>query len=78
MSRIKIPVRKPSAPPVTERLAVSKREASQLLGGVSERTLDNWVKQGKLTARKIGGRVLFPVSSLEAFLSGTGDDGSNR
>jgi excisionase family DNA binding protein len=76
MTRIKITSRKASQP--VERLALSKREAAVSLG-VCERTLNNWVKQGKIIARKTGNRVLFPVKSLQEFLNGadsTSDAGS--
>jgi len=55
-------------PPITERLAVSRREAATMLG-ISERSLDNWTKAGKITARKIGTRVLYSVQSLQEFLN---------
>ena len=66
---IKISPRKPTQPPITERLAVSKKEAAAMLN-VSERSLDNWRRDGKIIARKIGSRVLFPLESLRAFISG--------
>ena len=68
---IKIVPRKASLTslPMTDRLAVSKKEAAAMLG-VSERSLNNWVRQGKLTARKAGTRLLFPVKSLQNFLDG--------
>ena len=65
--------RKPApsmSPPITEKLAVSKKEASQLLS-ISERHLDNLVKQGKIVARKSGVRVLFPMESLRNYLNAT-------
>jgi len=65
--KISIP-HKPSLQPITERLALSRREAATMLG-ISERSLDNWTKAGKLTARKIGSRVLYPVQSLQEFLN---------
>ena len=71
--------RKPSPPPTVERLAVSKKEAATMIG-VSERSIDNWVKQGKITARKVGSRVLLPVKALQDFIDGaepTDDVGNN-
>ena len=76
---IKIVPYKPSPPPNVERLAVSKKEAAAMLG-VCERSLNNWVKQGKIAARKVGSRLLFPLESLRAFLNGaepTGNIGNN-
>ena len=52
-----------------DRLAVSKKEAAAMLG-VCERSLNNWVKQGKIVAKKAGTRLLFPVKSLHDFLDG--------
>jgi len=63
-----LPPKKPIPPLTAERLAVSRREAATMLG-ISERSLDNWTKAGKLTARKIGARVLYPVQSLQEFLN---------
>ena len=57
-------------PPITEKLAVSKKEASQLLS-ISERHLDNLVKQGKIVARKSGVRVLFSMETLRNYLNAT-------
>ena len=67
---IKIASRKsPPPPPIAERLAVSKKEAAAMLG-VSERSLDNWAKQGKIVVRRAGTRVLFPVKALQDFING--------
>lgn len=49
-------------------LAVSVREAARLLG-VSEKSVRNWTAQGKLHARRIGGRVLYSMKELETFLA---------
>lgn len=57
-----------SATAKPERLAVSAKEAAQMLG-VTDRTVRNWTKSGELHARRIGGRVLYPVASLNAFLN---------
>jgi excisionase family DNA binding protein len=51
----------------TEKLAVSIREAAQMLS-VSPRTIQNYVTAKLLPARKIGRRTVIPVRSLEAFL----------
>jgi excisionase family DNA binding protein len=66
---IKIAPRKVSQPPMTERLALTRREAAIALG-VCDRTLDNWAKQGKIVARKTGNRVLFPMKALQEFING--------
>ena len=50
-----------------EPLAVNSRDAAKMLG-VSERTIFNLAKQGRIVCRKIGWRSLYPVSSLKAFL----------
>jgi excisionase family DNA binding protein len=50
-----------------ERLAVSTREAAELLS-VSPRTIQNYIAAKLLPARKIGRRTVIPVRSLEAFL----------
>ena len=39
-------------------------EAAVLLR-VTERTIHTWVRQGRLPARAIGGRVLIPVASVD-------------
>lgn len=49
-------------------LAVSVREAAHLLG-ISERSLRKWTRQGKIRARRIGGRVLYSIATLEEFLA---------
>ena len=71
---VTIPLPKKPIPSLTaERLAVSRREAAAMLG-VSERSIDNWAKAGKLTARKIGARVLFSVQALQEFLNNDSTD----
>jgi len=70
-----IKVRKKAVPSPSHRLAYSKREVAALLG-VSERSLNNWVKEGRIVARKAGSRLLFPVKALEDFLSGTDSTGT--
>ena len=59
---------KPVAPSTaTDRLAVSVKEAATLLG-VSERSIRTWTQAGKIHAKKLGARVLYPVASLENLL----------
>ena len=71
---IRIVPPKPSPPPTTERLAVSKKEAAQMLS-ISERCLDNWRREGKIAVKKAGSRVLVPLESLRTFLNGTESTG---
>ena len=51
----------------THKLAVGTRDAAQLLS-VSRRTVQNLVSAGLLRAKRIGRRVVIPISELEAFL----------
>ena len=50
-----------------ERIAVSVPEAAQALGGVSENTIWNLLRQGALLRLKVGRRTLIPVWSIEEF-----------
>jgi len=45
---------------------VSREEASQMLS-ISQRALDYLVATKRLPARRIGGRVLIPVSDLRQY-----------
>lgn len=49
------------------RAAVNLKEAARMLG-VSERTLYTWSKCGKIRARRVGRKVLFPVAEIRRFL----------
>ena len=49
------------------RIAVSVPEAAQALGGVSENTIWNLLRQGALPRLKVGRRTLIPVWSIEEF-----------
>jgi excisionase family DNA binding protein len=49
------------------RLTLSPKEVAELLG-VSEKTLWLRTREGALPAVKLGRRVLYPVSELEAWL----------
>jgi len=55
-----------------EPLAVNGKNAAKMLG-VSERTVFNLARQGKIACKKVGWRSLYPVASLKAFLE-TPDD----
>lgn len=50
-----------------ERLAYSKTEAAEALG-LSLRTIDNLIAGKTLTARRIGRRVVIPVTGLQALI----------
>ncbi len=49
------------------RLALGRAEAAEALG-VSTRGLDYWISKGVLQARRLGGRVLIPISELDRIL----------
>ncbi len=51
----------------TEKLAVSTREAAQMLS-LSPRTIQNYIAAKLLPARKIGRRTVISVRALELFL----------
>jgi hypothetical protein len=48
-------------------LAVSSKDAATMLG-VSERTVFNLAREGKITCKKVGWRSLYPVASIRTFL----------
>ena len=50
-----------------EPLAVNGKQAAQLLG-VSERTIFNLARDGKIACKKVGWRSLYSVAVLKAFL----------
>ena len=50
-----------------ERLAYGRAEAAYAIG-VSPRTLDYWISEGRIQARRLGGRVLIPLSELARIL----------
>lgn len=53
---------------VNERLlAVPQKEAARLLS-ITDRTLREWAKTGILKPARIGGKVLYRVADLDAFL----------
>ena len=49
------------------RVALSVPEAAEALGGVSENTIWNLLREGSLRRLKVGRRTLIPVSSIEEF-----------
>ncbi len=55
----------PSVP--ATKLAYSKAEATAILG-VSLRTIDNLIAHKEITVRRVGRRVLIPLTSMTAFL----------
>ena len=73
---IKIAPRKASKPSdvATQPLAVSVREVAAMLS-VSERSVWNLAKTGKIQSRKIGARTIFPLASIHEFLNGTDSSG---
>ena len=52
---------------LNEKLAVSVREAAMLLS-VSARTIQNYISEKIIPARKIGRRTVVPMRALENFL----------
>ena len=50
------------------KILYSRQEAARQLS-VSVRTLFDWVKEGKIRPKRVGGRVLFPHRELERFAS---------
>jgi excisionase family DNA binding protein len=49
-----------------EKLLVGREEAAEMLS-ISQRSLDYLLAQKQLTLRRIGSRVLIPVSDLKRF-----------
>jgi len=68
VSKIKIHPKKTPPTQQVERLAVSQREAATMLS-ISEKTLRNWTKTGRIKARKIDGRIIYPLDGLKEFLN---------
>ena len=52
---------------MVDRIALSVPEAAEALGGVSENTIWNLLRDGTLRRLKVGRRTLIPVSSIEEF-----------
>ena len=55
--------------PSNQRLLVGRREAADLLS-ISARALDYLVANRRLSVRRIGSRVLIPLSDLQRFARG--------
>lgn len=73
--KINIPAPRKSVvtPAVPEPLAVNVKEAARLLA-ISERTIWTLAKTGRIKAKKIGGRTVFPLDSLRSFLYALDDE----
>lgn len=50
-----------------DRLAVNRREAARMLG-ISERLLWTWTNSGRVPHARMGGRILYPLDLLRAWL----------
>lgn len=59
------PVRRAVMPP-DQRLLVDRRNAAQYLS-ISQRSLDYLLANGELNIRRIGSRVLIPLSELQRY-----------
>jgi excisionase family DNA binding protein len=57
----------PTAAPLV--LAYSKADTAKILS-VSTRTIDNLIAQKELTVRRVGRRVIVPLTSIQALLRG--------
>jgi excisionase family DNA binding protein len=62
----RIPTRKASVPP-DAKLAVSRVEAAEIVS-LSIRSIDNLLATKKLPFRKVGTRILIPVTELRKFI----------
>lgn len=63
--RLKKPSGRASIPP-EQRLLIDRRDAAQYLS-ISQRSLDYLLAQGELHVRRIGSRVLIPLSELQRY-----------
>jgi excisionase family DNA binding protein len=52
--------------PTEQRLLIDRRSAAQYLS-ISQRSLDYLLAHGELHARRIGSRVLIPISELQRY-----------
>ena len=59
------PVRRATMP-TEERLLVDRRNAAQYLS-ISQRSLDYLLAHGELNTRRIGARILIPLTELKRF-----------
>lgn len=53
----------------SKKLAYSRKEVAELLG-IHINTVDRYIKQGIIPARKLGSRWLIPAAALSAWLEG--------
>ena len=67
--RIKLKLTEKSETTV-ERLTATVTEAAKMIG-VSERTIHQLTKEGKLPHKRVGRRLLFPIESVRRFVSET-------
>ena len=49
------------------QLLYSRRDAARLLGGISDRTVDNHTRAGHLNPTVVGSRVMYHRDELERF-----------
>lgn len=49
------------------QLLYSRRAAAKILGGISDRSVDNYTKAGDLRPTKVGGRVMYHRDELNRF-----------
>jgi excisionase family DNA binding protein len=63
--RRKKPVQRAAIPP-DQRLLIDRRHAAQYLS-ISQRSLDYLLAHGELNVRRIGSRVLIPLSELQRY-----------
>jgi excisionase family DNA binding protein len=52
--------------PIEQRLLIDRRNAAQYLS-ISQRSLDYLLAHGELHTRRIGSRVLIPISELQRY-----------
>jgi excisionase family DNA binding protein len=57
-----------AAPTTTAPAALNLEQAAAYLGGLSTSYVRRLVAEGKLTAARVGSRVVFPVAHLDAYL----------
>lgn len=49
------------------QLLYSRRDAAKILGGISDRSIDNYSKSGDLKPTRVGGRVMYHLDELTRF-----------
>jgi hypothetical protein len=49
------------------QLRYSRRDAAKILGGISDRSVDNYTRSGDLRPTKVGGRVMYHKDELNRF-----------